>query len=85
MIPDPRPPGETGVELLGPAATAAITRAFQIPRLHVTLADIDVRREKRWIVLRVKFRKAPASDITIRISRAWATVLRNRLSKVLDR
>jgi hypothetical protein len=82
------PPGETGTELTGSDAIAAIDDALQAivqpARAHLTLKDIDVTRVGRWVVLKVKYRgKGPDNEVTVRISRAWATVLTGRLQRVL--
>jgi len=51
------------------------------PRL--TLGDIEVTRQGAWVFVVVCFRKAPWAGYTVRLSTAWATVLWQRLGKVL--
>ena len=86
---DVSPPGETGRELTGADAFAALHDALvditAEPKLRLTLSDIQVRRTGRWVVLTVRYRKRPENEVTIRISRAWAQVLIGRLTQALER
>lgn len=90
MTPDPLPPGEVAAdELTGPHALDALHDALQAiaapARLQFSqVKDIAVRRAGRWILVTVKYRGADTNEVTFRIRRAWAEVLRNRLSQVLD-
>lgn len=69
-------------ELSSVEATQALERWFLPPRL--TLADVSVTREGRWIVVTFKFWKAPWAVRTVKISRAWAQVVVGRLLTVLE-
>lgn len=76
------PPGDTGTELTGAEASAALERWFQRPRL--TLGSISVIREGRWVLISVTFRKAKWAGVTLKLSRAWAVVLFQQLRKALE-
>lgn len=91
---DAPPPGETGIELMGPTAYDALRGAFnridaemEPPRMAIKgVKDIDVRKVGSWVLVTVKFQGTKeGNEVTFRIRRTWADVLRNRLSAVLDR
>lgn len=80
---DAPPPGEVaGDELTAAEFAAAVDGWFKPPRL--TLGAIYAERQGKWIVLSFTFRKAPWAGYRVKISTAWARVLRGRLSQALD-
>jgi hypothetical protein len=88
MTPEPLPPGETGMELTGVDAIAAIELAQMQLRMaappveRLTLSGLDIRRDGRWIAFTCRFFGRPG--LTVRLARAWAERLRARLTEVLD-
>ena len=90
-VTEPPPPGETGVELTGIDAIAAFDAALQditkAPRMAIKgVRDIDVRKVGGWVIVTVKFQKLKDdNEVTFRIRKSWAQVLRSRLNAVLDK
>jgi len=82
------PPGETGRELSGSDAFAAMHEALKAitepPRVACKgVKDIDVRTIGRWVVVTIRFTGTETNEITFRMRRSWALVLRGRLNQVL--
>lgn len=81
-------------EIQGADAIAALDDALKLltskPKRHVTLRDVDVDRDTLTgkITLTVKFRgkkKSKPNEFTVRLSRHWATVVWQRLGRVLGK
>lgn len=89
--PLPAPPGETGVELTGGDAIAAMHEALkaitEVPRVSLQVGEIEAKKVGRWVILTVRYRrknrKTPPEEVTVRISTIWARVLRDRLKRVV--
>lgn len=89
QIPDPPPPGETGRELTAAEAAAVITHQIQVAKAaqrgvkKIRLCGFDCHREGRYIALSFRFWKAPYAGYTVRVSRAWASIIYARLGQLL--
>lgn len=87
----PAPPGETGNEMCGLEAIAAIHDALkaitEVPRVSLIVGEIDAKKVGRWVIVTVRYRrknrKTPPEEVTLRISTVWAKVLRDRLKRAV--
>lgn len=46
--------------------------------------DIEVKKAGRWVLITVKHKGTDTNELTFRIGRAWAGVLKNRLLAALE-
>ena len=87
--PDTPPPGETGVELTGPSALELFAERMRLmtesPRQHHTALSIEAMPLGRWVGLRVVLKGEPQTEVTLRLSKAWAVALVKELQKVVVR
>lgn len=87
---DAAPLGETGTELTGAAAFNALREALVIiskpADKTLTVRDIDFRRIGRFIVLFAKLNDGKTViEFKVRMPRARAQSIRQRLNAVLDK
>ena len=68
-------------ELEDPAALAYAFEQLMQPPMRKTLSDIQVEKTGRGVVLWIRFREGDGHQV--RITRAWAMVLKQRLTAVL--
>lgn len=85
--PDTPPPGETGVELTGASALDLFAERMRLmteaARQHHTALSIEAMPLGRWVGLRVVLKGEPQTEVTLRLSKAWAAALHRELSKVV--
>lgn len=75
----------TGVEAAAVLAhQIRVAKAAQRGIKKVRLCGFECRREGRYIALSFRFWRAPYAGYTVRVSRAWASVIRDRLAAVLE-
>jgi hypothetical protein len=67
-------------QVIGPYFEALLDGRTPKP-LHLTIRDLQVRRSRKGVSVFVTFRNGPPKEI--RMSKAWATVLSQRLNRVL--
>lgn len=94
----PPPPGERAEdEVTGAALVAVMDTYFAAMEDDLKLAsapatlkfgqvkDIRVNRVSCWVLVTVKFRakKSEPNEVTFRVRRSWAGVLKDRLNRVL--
>ena len=86
-IPDPPPLGETCVELTGASALDLLAQRMRLmtdaPRVRHSALSIEAIPLGRWVGLRVVLKGEPQTEVTLRLSKAWAVALHRELSKVV--
>jgi hypothetical protein len=87
---DAAPAGETGTELTGDAAFEALHQALvtisKPADKTLTVRDVDFRRIGRFIVMSAKLNDGKTViEFKVRMPRARAASIRQRLNTVLDR
>ena len=74
-------------EVHGDAAAAALSTALTtlrpVPKMRISPSDVHASREGRWIALVVRWKGG--RSITVKLTRAWAAVLWQRLGKALGK
>jgi len=81
---EPPPPGETGTELHGSKAAAALAAAIETrlsSRVKLAPVNVDTGRDGNWVVIIWRFPRG--FSLTWKLSRHWARVLRAKLDEVL--
>lgn len=83
------PPAETGREIVGEDAIAAISDRLQlftaVPRVYSTLKDVEIELVAGKVLFTVKYRGKPTNEFTVRLSHAWAETVYGRLGRVLGK
>lgn len=84
------PPNETGTEIHGDDAIAALADGLQIfggpLRVQMmTLKDVQIELVNGKVLITVKYRGKQTNEFTVRLSRAWALVVLGRLQRLLEK
>lgn len=81
MITNERPSDELSGAEAFEAMHARFALMTEAPRQRFSLAGLDVQKLGRFVFVTVKFKEGGGK--TFRISREWATALKNELTRVL--
>jgi hypothetical protein len=65
------------------AFSAALSTLKPAPRLRISPSAISVYRDGRWIVVAVRWKGG--RSVVVKLSRAWAAVLLQQLTRVLGK
>lgn len=86
-VPDPPPVGETGIEITGSGACDVISERMRLwleaPRSRHSLLELKAVNLGDRVAIRLVFKGDPQSEVTVRVSKAWAQQVHAELSKVL--